>query len=257
MDYGITLETVKDIECKGRRVGDYLYDEKADTIYYHLPYPFPCKFAVKGLREITVTPWMLRLPIFLKYHNIDWLRQQLMQVRCVQNDAVLLHGAAWIKDNKGYLAVGFAKSGKTTRVLNEVRKEAAFFIADENIIVTKEKMIIPVKRKTSLSWHLAKQFDYPLTFSNRLDFVFKRLRAKLVPIFEPNIWVDLPFNRHSFALDTLIFLTEGKNKSLALLTDVEFPFFTNPVIQTYAYATGWDLDGIYRKYRGLLDAIRI
>lgn len=256
MDCEITLKVQKDIECKGRRVGDYLYEEATDTIYYSLPYFFPCKFAVKELRQITATPWMLRLPAFLKYHNIDWLRQQLMQIKCVQNDSVLLHGAAWIKDEKGYLAVGFANSGKTVRVLAEL-KGGALFIADENVIVSKEKRIRPVWRRTSLNWYVARQVDYPLTFRNKLDFIFKRIRAKILPIFEPNIWVDLPYPKHSWTLDRLIFLTEGKNKSLALLTDIEFPFYTNPVLQAYSYATGWDLDGAYKRYREILDAISI
>jgi len=255
MVFSISLEVKKNIKCKGKRVGDYLYDKETDTIYYELPYPFPCKFAVIGLKKIIVTPAMLHLPTFLKYHNIDWLRQQLLQVHLIQNDCLLLHGSAWWgKNNQGYLAVGFPDSGKTTRVLKEV-KQGAKFCSDENIIISKTLWCYPVERKTSLSYWLAKEVKYPLTLRQKLSYIPIRLRHKLCPLFEPNIWVDLPFTRYDFKLHHLIYLTEGEGKSLRLLTDNEFPFYTNPVIQSYCYATGLNLDEIYNKYKNLISEV--
>lgn len=249
MDYRVSLDVVQDIEVTGKRVGDYWYDKSTATIYYQLPYPFPCKFAVRALRHVYVTPWMLRLPTFLKYHNIDWLVQQLMQVMCVDNNAVLLHGSAWKKDGVGHLAVGFANSGKTYRVLKEVR-EGAEFCSDENVIV-KDGIMYPIRRQSSVSWY----HKVPLTMKQKARLCVATVKAKLFPIFEPNIFVNLPYDRSFFRLDKLIYLTEGSKSSLALLTDNEFPFYTNPVLQTYAYASGWDLDAVYAKYRMLLRRI--
>lgn len=251
MAYEIKLKVQKNIKVKGERVGDYFYDKDTDTIFYELPYLFPCKFAVRSLDEIVVTPLMLRLPSFLKYHNIDWLRQQLLQVKCVLNGSLLLHAAAWKKNGIGYMAAGFANSGKSTMVLEEVA-DGAEFCADENVILTKNKQVIPVKRSTSLSPKLAKDISYPLTLAQRLRYIFTITRSKLLPIFEPNIWVDLPYKRYEFFIDKIYLLTKGKGQSLALLTDNEFPFYTNPVIQTYAYASGWQLDEVYKLYRKLL-----
>ena len=253
MDYKIGLEIVKNIECKGKKVGDYFYDKYNDTISFSLPYPFICKFAVVGLDKILVTPAMLKLPTFLKYHNIDWLRQQLMQLKLIQQDKLLLHGSAWFgKNNQGYLAVGFPDSGKTTRVLKEVVNKGAKYCSDENVIVDNNLWCYPIERKTSLSYWLAKQVNYPLTFRQRIEYVIARVKHKLCPLFEPNIWVDLPYKRYDFKLHNLIYLTEGKGKSLLTLTNNEFPFYTNPVIQSYAYATGMDLDKIYRNYVTLI-----
>lgn len=253
MDYSVPLITHHQLECKGKRVGDYLYDADYDTLYYELPYPFPVKFAVIGLNRIYATPGMLRLPTFLKYHNIDWLRQQLMQIKCVMNDAVLLHGSAWEKNGRGYLAVGMPNCGKTSMLLREVRN-GAMLCADENVIITKAGEILPVRRRTSLNPWIAKEVNYPLTRKQKTAFVLARIKAKLFPIFEPNIWVDLPIGCPTH-LDEIIYLTPGKQKTLALLTDNEFPFYTNPVIQSYAYAAGFDLDAIYEKYRELLNVI--
>uniref|UniRef100_A0A6M3KTU5 Uncharacterized protein n=1 Tax=viral metagenome TaxID=1070528 RepID=A0A6M3KTU5_9ZZZZ len=253
-DYAITLKVRNDIACKGRGIGDYLFDYETDSISFELPYPFPCKLLVKSLQEIVVTPTMLYLPSFLKYHNIDFLRQQLMQIRCIENNSVLLHGSAWKKKGVGYLAVGFPNSGKTTRVLREMQ-EGAEFCSDENVILTKDREIIPVIRKTSLSAYLAKQVNYDLTLSQRIGFIVARLKHTICPIFEPNIWVDLPYERHSFKLDKIIFLNHGMGQSLLTLTDNEFPFITNPILQAYSFATGWDLQGVYNKYKKLVEGI--
>ena len=252
MDLGISLTVVKDIKVRGKRVGDYFIDGM--DLYYNLPYPFPCKFKVSDFKHITVTPFMLKLPYFLKYHNIDQLRQQLMQIKCVQKDCVLLHGAAWKKAGEGFLCVGFPNSGKTTKVLKEVVRGASF-CSDENIVIDKNGMMFPVARQSSLYRELIKMAGLSLTLNQKIALVGAELRAKISPLFEPNIFLDLPYDRHSFKLDKIIYLTEGV-KSLALLTDNEFPFYTNPVIQTFAYATGFDLDKVYAKYRGLLKVIQ-
>jgi len=253
MGYVVPLTVVSNIKCVGRRVGDYLYDKHSDTIFYQLDYPFPCKFAVKSLKHIYVTPMMNKMWSFLKYHNIDWLQKQLTQINCVEDDCLLIHGAAWEENGEGVLAVGFPNSGKTTIVLEKV-SQGAKFCSDELVIIDRTLTATPLLANTSLSWHTAKKINYPLTFSQKLDFVFTKLRAKMFPIFEPNIWVELPYKRKRIKIDKIIYLTEGVN-SLAILTDNEYPFYTNPVVQSYAYATGWDLDGVYRKYRRLLDVL--
>ncbi len=250
-DLKVTLAVRNDIACKGKRVGDYLYDYETDSISFELPYPFPCKLLIKSLQQIVVTPTMLYLPSFLKYHNIEFIRQQLMQIQCIKNDTVLIHGSAWKKNGIGYLAVGFPNSGKTTRVLKEMQ-EGAEFCADENVILTKDKDIIPVIRKTSLSPYLAKEVNYNLTFSQKIGFVVARLKHTICPIFEPNIWVDLPYERKSFKLDKIIYLNQGIGQSLLTLTDNEFPFITNPVLQTYSFACGFNLQGVYEKYKQLI-----
>jgi len=254
MAFKIEPTILNDIVVKGEKIGDYTYNKKTDTIFYELPYFFPCKFAVVSLERLYVTPMMLKLPYFLKYHNIDQLAQQLTQVKCIKNDAVLLHGAVWKQGKTGYLAVGFPNSGKTSMVLREVAKGAKF-CADENVIYYSMGIAQAIKRKTSLNPWIAKEIKYPLTFKQKIDFAIAKLKSKLFPIFEPNIWVDLPYKHHDTPIDKIIFLTPGENKSLRLLTDNEFPFFTNPVLQTYAYASGWNLDEVYNKYRRLLDAV--
>ncbi len=257
MVFAISRETKKNIEVKGKRVGDYFFDEKTNTLFYSLPYPFPCKFAMTGLEKIISTPAIEKLPHFLTYHTIDWLEQQLLQIQLVNSGYLLLHAASWFKAPYGYMAVGFANSGKTTSVLQQV-KDGASFGADENVIVTIKKGMVwsyPVSRHTSLNPYLAKEINYPLTIKQKLQFVGAKLKSKMMPIFEPNIWVDLPYVRHSFAVQRLIYLTEGKGKSLKLLTDNEFPFYTNPAIQTYCYASGYDLDGVYKKYTKLIKEV--
>ena len=256
MDTAITLTVQKDIKKPiGERVGDYLVADR--TIYYELPYPFPCKFAVHDLKEIVVTPAMLKLPTFLKWHNIDWLRQQLQQVRCVGNGAVLLHGAAWQADDVGYLAVGFCNSGKTTTILKEMIQwtKCPKFCADENVIVDSNRVLWPVKRHTSVNRGQIEDYYLSIGLRAKNGLFWAEMRHKVLPIFEPNIWIDLPYEQESFKLDKIIYLTAGNGKSLQLLTDNEFPFYTNPVLQSYAYATGWDLEGVYAKYRMLIKEV--
>jgi len=249
----ISLKVQKNIKCKGRQVGDYIYDDLTDTIYFDLPYFFPCKFAVKSLSEITATPAMVKMWTFLKYHNLDWLRQQLSQIKYIQNDSVLLHGAAWEKYGKGHLAVGFANSGKTTIVLRKLA-DGAKYCSDENVVI-KNGIMYPISRKTSLNPWIAKEINYPLTLKQKIEFSIAKIKSKICPIFEPNIWVDLPYERHAIKLDYLHYLTEGKGQSLLTLTNNEFPFYTNPVIQSYAYASGFDLEGIYAKYKRIIRRI--
>lgn len=264
MDYGIDLTVVKDIKkLPGMKpIGDYWIGK--GVIYNEQPYPFPCKFAVYDLRRIFVTPMMLKLPTFLKYHNIDWLRQQLMQVKCIENGAVLLHGAAWKKGGVGYLAVGFPNSGKTTRILREMARCSAGdgFCSDENVIIDSSLVMHPVIRRSFVNrWHV-NSFHIPLTLFQRLRLRMAEMRSVL-PLFEPNIWIDLPcaysdyykWEAKSFKLDKLIYLTEGQGKSLLTLTNNEFPFYTNPALQSYSYATGWDLDGMFAKYKELIRRI--
>ena len=247
MDYSISLTVTEDIlkPPEAKRVGDYWV--RGLTIYYELPYPFKCKFAVSNLDHIFVTPGMLKLPTFLKYHNIDWLRQQLQQVKCVEQGALLLHGAAWKKDGVGYLAVGFMNSGKTTRVLREMCPPGGFtipraeaFCSDENVILDSNGILLPVARPSSVNRGQIRYFGLPLGLRAKIGLLGAEIRSRLFPIFEPNIWIDLPYRREAFKLDKLIYLSPGNGKSLRLLTDNEFPFYTNPVLQTYAYATGWD-----------------
>lgn len=266
MDYGIPIIVQRNIEVKGTRIGDYTYDKESDTIFYSLPYPFPCALAVKSLKEICVTPMMLRLPSFLKYHNIDWLRQQLMQICCVEHDAILIHGAAWSEGNIGYLACGFPNSGKTTIVIRRMinSSKEVLFCSDENVIIQQIDFkfgpcktmffMFPIKRKSCLTRKQLKNVDIYLSLAQRFRLKLREMLSKILPLFEPNIYVDLPYERHGFDLAKIIYLSPGAD-SLALLTDNEFPFFTNPVIQTYAYATGWDLDGVYKKYRELIKRI--
>jgi hypothetical protein len=252
MDYEISLTVEKDIEVKGKRVGEYFVD--GNTIYYSIPYPFPCKFKIINLEHIVVTPMMLKLPTFLKWHNIDWLRQQLMQVKCVRQGAVLLHGAAWKKYGVGYLAVGFANSGKTTMILREC-SVGALYCSDENVIVNSDGLLLPVERPSFVNrWH-TRQFDLTLTLRQKIALIMAEIKA-LCPLFEPNIWVELPWERRKFKLDKIIWLTPGKGTSLLTLTNNEFPFYSNPVLQTYAYATGWNLDELYKKYRDMVLCIQ-
>jgi hypothetical protein len=251
--YEIELKVLRDIKISGDRIGDYWYDKDTDTLSFQLPYPVACKLSVEKLRRISVTPAMNRLPYFLKYHNVDQLRQQLMQIQCVMNNAVLLHAAAWHKDGEGTLAVGFPNSGKTTAALMAV-KHGAMFCADENVIV-KDGIAYPVKRSTSMSWWLAEKVSYPLSVKQTVAFFLSQLRSLVVPIFEPNIWVDLPYERKPVYLTKITYLTPGENQSLRILTDNEFPFFTHPLIQTYAYATGFNLDGVYQRYKELIDQL--
>lgn len=250
MELETTLTIQKDICIGGSRVGDYTFNEKEDTLYYELPYLFPCKMSVKSLKHITVTPMMLRLPSFLTYHNVSQLRQQLLQIQCIHQDALLIHGSAWKKDEIGVLAVGFPNSGKTTSVLTAV-SEGAIFCSDENVIIANRRAF-PVVRKTALSRWLAQRVNYPLSTQEQIRMILAEIRSMFLPIFEPMIWVDLPYEREAILIDQILYLTDGKNRSLQILTDNEFPFFTNPVIQTYAYATGWNLQGTYDRYRELM-----
>lgn len=251
---GIDLIIQSDFPIFGTKVGDYFYDKERFTISFELPYFFPCKFKVIRLRKIVATPMMLRLPHFLKYHDINNLRQQLHQIKCITNRAVLLHGSAWEEKGVGTLAVGFPNSGKTTLVIDKVR-DGAKYCADENVIV-KDGIAFPVARQTSLApWNADKLPNGFLTNKQRVLFVLAKLRAKVFPIFEPNIWVDLPYPQYAIKVNKIKFLTEGLNQRLRILTDNEFPWFTNPLIQTYAYATGMNLDILYEEYKGIIDDV--
>jgi len=248
------MDIVKNFECKGERVGDYLYDKKTDTISYDLKYPFPCKFKVQGLQHITVTPMMKRLPSFLKYHNIDWLEQQLMQVNLIKKDKVLIHGAAWQKNGKGYLAVGFPNSGKTTRIVKEMA-DGAKFCSDENVILYPGGFISYVIRASCVDYRLINTYGIKIKKKAQIALYGKRFLSKFIPFIEPAVWIDLPYRRYNFHLDELIFFNNAKGKDLLLLTDNEFPWYTNPVIQAYAYATGFDIRTLYKKYVNLIDNV--
>ena len=125
----------------------------------------------------------------------------------------------------------------------------------DEIVGNEHAIAIPVLRRTSLNPWIAKEIDYPLTPAQKTEFLIAKIKAKLVPIFEPNIWVWLPYQQYTVSLHEIMYLTKGRNRSLRILTDNEFPWFTNPVIQTYAYATGMDLDGLYKSYTQLIDTL--
>lgn len=253
MESVIELGVQSDFLITGNKIGDYYYNEVTDTIAYDLPYFFPCKFKVRKLKRIIVTPAMKALPGFLKYHNIAFLTHHLRQLDCIRQGALLVHGAVWKQQNLGCLAVGFPNSGKTSLSLSRV-SDGAVFCSDEQVII-KDGIAYPVAGRTSLSPWVANHVHYPLSRKQKIDFMFKKARAKVLPIFEPNIWVDLPYKREPVKIERIIWLTPGKKKSLALLLDNEFPWFTDPVIQTYSYATGLDLDKIYAEYRRLIDDV--
>ena len=65
MDYKIGLEIVKNIECKGKKVGDYYYDEETDTLSFSLP-SFPLQVCSSWIREDYCNPNDVKASDFFK-----------------------------------------------------------------------------------------------------------------------------------------------------------------------------------------------
>jgi hypothetical protein len=164
------------------------------------------------------------------------------------NNCLLVHGAAWKRD-VGYLAVGFPNSGKTTTALTAMQSRIAEFCSDENVIINADTLeMTPVDRKSFLTRAQFKLAGLPTPARLWLA----ELKAKLCPaLFESGVYTKLPYERRSFKLEKIIYLSGG---TLDLMTDYEFPFFTNPVLLTYA-TTGWDLAGVVAKYRNIIRRI--
>jgi hypothetical protein len=82
-------------------------------------------------------------------------------------------------------------------------------------------------------------------------------RARLFPaLFEAVIWKDTPTTKKNCRINSIEYGSTGQEirdpNKVILLTENEFPFMSNPMLEAYAYISGFDLIWIQDYQRKLI-----
>jgi hypothetical protein len=255
MEYSV-VKTI-DISNLGesRKIGQYDYFKKNDAIYYKAPYPFPVEIMVsEGLSKCQVTPAFIKLPFILKgWINLDILLRLIDVMKMALVGQLFLH-ASCVDDT---LIVGLPNSGKTYETFKRMQSSGTLISEEYTLIY--HGAAKPYKRmtRTCISNKTAKTFHVPLTWMQRVHLFFTTLRSKLIPyMFEDVIWVNLETSGRSNIVRKIVYGSTGVEvkywKTLAILTENEFPFMASDFIQAYAIATGFDIIDVQDRQRKLI-----
>lgn len=255
MDYSVVSKiNISDLG-EGQKIGQYVYFQKNDGIYFKAPYPFPVEIMIsEGLSKCQVTPAFLKLPFILKgWINLDILLREIDLMKLVLLDQLFFHASC--VDNT--LIVGFPNSGKTFQTYKMV-SEGGQLISEEYTLVQKG-MARPYKliTRSCFSQATIDACGMKISWLEKLHLLFTTIRAWLMPfMFEAVIWRNLPVTGETSHISRIIYGSTGKEvknwKPLAILTENEFPFMSSDFLQAYALATGFDLIEIQEKQRKLI-----
>jgi hypothetical protein len=236
----------------GRKIGQYIYFQDSDALYFEAPYPFPVQLLIShGLSKCQVTPMFLKLPFILKgWINLDILLRLIDVMKFVLQGQLMLH-ASCVDDT---LIVGFPNAGKTYQTM-KMMQSAGTLISEEYTLIY-EGAARPYKRftRTCISNKTVKDCNFPLTLRQKIHLFFTTIRAKLMPfMFEDVIWVNLETSGRSSRVNKIVYGSTGMEvkywKDLAILTENEFPFTGSDFLQAYAVCSGLDIIGIQSKQR--------
>lgn len=239
------------------KIGDFLYSKTEDSIFLELPYPFKVQLKITELWRVEVTPGFLKLPSILRGGiNFDLLCRELELINYIQSDKLLLH-ASCVGNNSGTLIVGFPQSGKTYNTFKSVM-EGFPLVSEEYTLIYKD-LAFPYKLKcrSCLSRRTIKDCGFPLTLKESVSLSLNTIRAKILPfLFEAVIWKDFPVSGKTARVDCIVYGSSNKlikdPKQLILLTENEFPFMSESILEAYSFVSGFDLISIQDKQRKLI-----
>jgi hypothetical protein len=239
----------------GRKIGQYIYFQDSDALYFEAPYPFPVQLLIShGLSKCQVTPMFLKLPFILKgWINLDILLRLIDVMKFVLQGQLMLH-ASCVDDT---LIVGFPNAGKTYQTM-KMMQSAGTLISEEYTLIY-EGAARPYKRftRTCISNKTVKDCNFPLTLKQKIHLLFTTIRAKLMPfMFEAVIWTNLKTCGKTAKVKRILYGSTGREisnwKDLAILTENEFPFMSSDFLQAYALATGFDMIDVQNRQRKLI-----
>lgn len=244
---------------RGRRIGEFLYDEQEDSIFFDLPHLFPCQLKITAWDKVEVTPWFNKLPTVLRGHvNSDFICKNLLAMECINSDKILIHGSCVDWGHKAHLFVGFPQSGKTYSTYT-ARNKGAKLISEEHTIVDASTATAHPYKKITRSCFSADTLhaaEMEISTKEEVELYLKTIRAKLLPfLYEAVIWKNIEVSGDLAKVDKILYgsTTEEVNyRELTILTENEYPFFTEPILQAYAYAKGIDLFAYQYKQRQLI-----
>jgi hypothetical protein len=240
------------------KIGEFLYSAGEDSMFFSLDYPFPVQLKVTKLNKIEVTPGFLRLPTILRGGiNIDILCRELDLIKFIQKGKLMLHASCVSDGEKGTLIVGFPQAGKTYNTYKSVSE--GFELVSEEYTIIKNGVASAYKPlcRSCLSAKTIKDSRIILTKKEKLSLFLNTIRAKLMPfMFESVIWLDLPVSGRSAKVENIVYGSSTElirdPKKLILLTENEFPFMGEYLLEAYAYITGFDLIKIQERQRELI-----
>ncbi len=258
-----TVSKINIDRSKCQRIGEFLYEPNTDAMFFELPYPFPVQLLVsEGLSKIEVTPGFLRLPTILRGNiNIDILCREIDVLKLILMDKLLLHASCV----SGCLIVGFPQAGKTYNTYKSI-SEGAELISEEYTIIEKDPAKLYTykasayrkKARSCLSLKTITDCKLSLTMREEIQLFLNTCRAKLMPfMFESVIWKDIPVSGKTAQITHIVYgssTSEIKDyRQLILLTENEFPYMSEYILECYAFITGLDLVSIQNKQRQMME----
>lgn len=252
MDYSIVQKISTSDLGVGRKIGQYVYFEKNDSIYFKAPYPFPVEIMVSdGLSKCQVTPAFIRLPFILKgWINLDILLRLIDVMKLALMGVLFLH-ASCVGET---LIVGFPNSGKTWLTFKMLQMGGE--LISEEYTLIENGWATPYKRmtRTCISNKTIKDCGVKISWMQRIHLFFTTIRAWIMPfMFEDVIWTKLETCGKPSKVKRIVYGSTGREaknwKELAILTENEFPFMASDFLQAYAIATGFDIIAIQEKQR--------
>jgi hypothetical protein len=254
MDYEIVKRISID-KSRCTKIGPYLYDKIKDAIYWEGAYPFPVQIMLSdGLSKCQVTPFFTKLPYFLRAGiQLDLLMREIDLMKLVLTGSLMLHASC--VDHT--LIVGYPNSGKTYQTYL-LAKHGGKIVSEECTLIQKNKAF-PYKKtiKSCFSARTIKDCGIKLNFKERLNLWYNTVRAKLVPfIFEAVTWKTMEVSGEGSRVRKIIYGSTGEEmkdpRQLMILTDNEFPFAANEMLQAYALTSGLDIIDIQKRQRKLI-----
>ena len=255
------------------KIGEFLYNRKEDSIFFELPFPFPLQLKLTHHRFehthqttwlVEATPAFMKLPTIMRGHiNINILCRELDVLEYLQQGKLMLHASCYEHTDHGELRggilnVGFQNTGKTYNTYRAVAAGASL-ISEEYTIIDEEFRACPYKEmvRSCLSKKTLDDCSIGMEPIEYIWLFFKTILAKLMPfMFEAAIWKDFPVSEIIAQVKEVRMynkpIKEKLYEKLVLLTENEFPFMAEDILQAYAFASGYNLIWMQDQQRQLI-----
>jgi hypothetical protein len=255
MDYSIVKKIDISKAGLGRKIGQYVYFEKIDAIYFKAPYPFPVEIMIsEGLSKCQVTPAFVKMPFILKgWINLDILLREIDVMKMALVGQLFLH-ASCVDDT---LIVGFPNSGKTFQTMSMVHNGGKLISEEYTLVYNGVAKPYKPMTRTCISQSTIDVCRMKMSLKQKIHLFFTTLRAWLMPfMFEAVIWTNLQTCGKTAKVKRIVYGSTGREisnwKDLAILTENEFPFMSSDFLQAYALATGFDMIDVQNRQRKLI-----
>jgi hypothetical protein len=252
MDYSVVKKIDISKAGLGWKIGQYVYFQDIDAIYFKAPYPFPVEIMVsEGLSKCQVTPMFLKLPFLLKgWINSDILLRLIDVMKLALMGVLFLH-ASCVGET---LIVGFPNSGKTWLTFKMLQMGGELISEEYTLIENGWATPYKPMTRTCVSNKTIEDCGVKISWMQRIHLFFTTIRAKLMPfMFEDVIWTKLQTCGKPAKVKRIVYGSTGREvknwKDLAILTENEFPFMASDFLQAYAICTGFDILNVQEKQR--------